>query len=127
MRTTYFEVSHRKSLEGEVVEAPVLGFSCRCETFQCIQQCSKGSWKEIQSDLERFWISLELEEYKTEKSCAMCPEEFHSGEYWELSRATIPYSNRREVNKKRIACHELCGIRIELLMDLAGKSCLPEF
>ncbi|GFQ81675.1 hypothetical protein TNCT_285361 [Trichonephila clavata] len=35
----------------------------------------KCPWKEIRSEFERFWISLKLEERKTEKSCAVSPEE----------------------------------------------------
>ncbi|GFQ73274.1 hypothetical protein TNCT_654201 [Trichonephila clavata] len=34
-----------------------------------------GSRKEIRSEFEQFWISLELEKCKTEKGCAVSPEE----------------------------------------------------
>ncbi|GFQ67707.1 hypothetical protein TNCT_224411 [Trichonephila clavata] len=85
----------------------------------------KCPWKEIRSEFERFWISLELEERKTEKSCAVSPEEFHAREYLRLLRATVPYSNRRD-KKKRNACNELCGIGIDVPLEFATKSRLPE-
>ncbi|GFQ70239.1 hypothetical protein TNCT_334271 [Trichonephila clavata] len=84
----------------------------------------KCPWKEIRSEFERFWISLELEERKTEKGCAVSPEEFHAGEYLELLRATVPYSNKR--NKKRTAGNELCGMGIDVPLEFATKIRLPE-
>ncbi|GFR20593.1 hypothetical protein TNCT_18901, partial [Trichonephila clavata] len=66
-----------------------------------------------------------LEERKTEKSCAVSPEEFHAREYLGLLRVTVPYSNRRD-KKKRNACNELCGIGIDVPLEFATKSCLPE-
>ncbi|GFR09118.1 hypothetical protein TNCT_233092 [Trichonephila clavata] len=60
-----------------------------------------------------------------EKNFNLRTWKFHAREYLRLLRATVPYSNRRD-KKKRNACNELCGIGIDVPLEFATKSRLPE-
>ncbi|GFR20089.1 hypothetical protein TNCT_167381 [Trichonephila clavata] len=60
-----------KKAEKELGENP----EKRAEALKELRIRINGSRKEIRSEFEQFWISLELEKCKTEKGCAVSPEE----------------------------------------------------
>ncbi|GFQ65694.1 hypothetical protein TNCT_600851 [Trichonephila clavata] len=93
--------------------------------FDTFNNFLKVPGKRYGRNLSDFGFLSSWKSAKLKKAVPVSPEEFHAREYLGLLRATVPNSNRRD-KKKRNACNELCGIGIDVPLEFATKSRLPE-